>query len=389
MKMLKIIGIIVAALILGYAILSYINTRPLSRESALANIQGIVNKAVTKKDTISGVLIHVDSDFYQINETFVSGQISKNQPFHVASVGKAFTATLLGKFIDDGVIRLDTRISEYLSQDILYGQFVVEGVDYAEEVTVGQLLNHTSGAADYFGDDVIGGSSLIQLVLKEPDRFWSPTDLLDFSAEYQTAFGKPGEAMHYSDNNYIMLGLLLESISDKPFHQLLDEIIFTPLEMDDTYLMFYQDPKNETKELADIFLEATNIKDYTSLSIDWAGGGIISTAADLSIFIRALNTGEIISNETLDKLYNFDWKYMRGIHYGYGFMNYAFGEYFPGLGSLGDYRGHMGVLGTQMFYEKETDTVYIASYGSTDASSASVQDMIKVISTLKRIDDID
>lgn len=385
MKMLKIIGIIVLIIVLGLAVFVFISSRPITKATAIKNIQGLADYGVSKNDTITGALIHVDSGQYDIQQTFTAGNMTSDQPFHIASVGKVFTATLIGKYIDDGILTLDSRVSDHLADTVLAGQFVYEGIDYANEVTVGQLLNHTSGAPDYFGDPVTSGKTLTDLVLENPDQMWSPMDLLTFSREHQTAVGKPGESMHYSDNNYILLGLLLEALSEKPFHQLLDEVIFTPLEMDDTYLMFYQEPHNPKRAMADVFLNGTNIKDYASLSIDWAGGGIVSTADDLATFIRALNDGAIIRQETLEIMCTFEHKYMQGIHYGYGFMTYAFSEYFPTLKTLGSYWGHMGVLGTQMFYEKETDTVYIASYGSTDASALSVQDMIKVISFLKRV----
>ena len=155
--------------------------------------------------------------------------------------------------------------------------------------------------------------------------------------------------------------------------------------MNDSYFMLYSEPVNEKRMIADIWLDGVNIRDYKSLSIDWAGGGVVSTAADLAVFIRALNNYEIISKSTLDEFYRFDRKFMNGIHYGLGFMEYHFNEFFPTLGSLPKMRGHMGVLGTQMLYDSETDTVYICSFGSTDYSATSVRSMIKVLSIAMRV----
>ncbi len=209
--------------------------------------------------------------------------------------------------------------------------------------------------------------------------------LVDFTRNYQYAVGKPAESYHYSDTGYILLGLIIEQVSGKSFDEYLHEKIFEPLDMNDSYLMFYSEPVNGIRPIADVWFMGENIRNYNSLSIDWAGGGIVSTASDLSIFIRALNNYEIISEDTLSTMYQFDYKFMNGIHYGNGFMEYHFGEFFPTMNSMPNYVGHMGVLGTQMFYDKETDTVYIGSFGSTDSSAASVQTMIKVLSTLMRI----
>jgi hypothetical protein len=66
-------------------------------------------------------------------------------------------------------------------------------------------------------------------------------------------------------------------------------------------------------------------------------------------------------------------------------MEFRFGEYFPTLKALPVVRGHMGVLGTQMLYDRNTDTVYISSFGSTDYTAGSVRTMIKILSYAERI----
>lgn len=154
--------------------------------------------------------------------------------------------------------------------------------------------------------------------------------------------------------------------------------------MDDTYLLFYSKPKNKQRQIADVWLDGVNVAGFQSLSVDWAGGGLISTLDDLAVFVRSLNQGKIISHDTLDSLYQFDHKYRRGIHYGNGFMAYHFKEFFPTLASLPVMIGHMGILGTQMFYDKESDTVFVASFGSSDYSAGSVRTMIKCLHYLQR-----
>jgi D-alanyl-D-alanine carboxypeptidase len=207
-----------------------------------------------------------------------------------------------------------------------------------------------------------------------------------FPAIFNHSVGSPGGKYHYSDTGYILLGMIIEHVSEQSFDAMLREKIFVPLNMNDTYLLFYSKPVNGLRPIADVHLAGVNVKDYQSLSIDWAGGGVISTANDLAIFIRALNNDEIISQKTLNSLYQFDHKYRAGMHYGHGFTEYHFGEFFPTLKSLPHFTGHMGILGTQMFYSKSTDTVYISSFGSDDFAAGSVRTLIKVLSILKRIE---
>lgn len=382
--MVKII-ILTAAILSVILIVVFIrkNTRTMSKAEAELKIQKLLNKAVNKNN-ISGATVYLDSEKWG-QHLFTAGEHSSTeQSFHIASSGKAFTASLIGVLIDEGRVSLESRIAEILQPEITAGLFVVNGVDYREEVTVGQLLNHTSGIADYFEDGSAGSASIQELISTEPERLWTPQQLAAFTRDFQQTVGKPGEQFHYSDTGYILLGLIIEQISGKSFAQMLHENIFSPLKMKDSYLMFYSEAE-QGKSLADIWLNGINIKDFKSLSIDWAGGGIVSTADNLAVFIRALNNYEIVTAETLSKLYQFDESFMRGIHYGYGFMEYHFGEFFPTLNSMPLFRGHMGILGTQMFYNKETDTVYISNFGSTDFAADSVKMMISVIGYIDRI----
>jgi len=367
----------------------FLGSRPISKDKAISSISNMVNSQLGKKH-ITQAIVYVDSSGYNINQAFAYGNlngevVNANQPFHVASVGKAFTATLIGILMEDGKINLDDKITSYLNDNTLDNLFIYEGVDYKDEVTIGQLLNHTSGVADYFEDSAVGSDPMLELAINDQDKFWTPIDLVDFTRNYQSAIGKPGETYHYSDTGYILLGLIIENVSGITFHEMLHDDLLTPLGMDDSYLMFYSEPVNKKQEIADVWLNGVNVKDYQSLSIDWTGGGIISTTSDLAKFVRALNNYKVISQSTLNELYQYDNKFRTGMHYGYGFMEYNFGEFFPTLKSLPNYTGHMGILGTQMFYDKTTDTVYISSFGSTDASASSVQTMIKIISTLERI----
>ncbi|MBI9102218.1 MAG: beta-lactamase family protein [Spirochaetales bacterium] len=388
---IMITGIIIMACIIGlFFLLNKLGSRPMSRIEVRDKIDKLLAKTIEKNETITGALLLIDSAQKDYKEVFALGTVGQkpvksDQPFHIASAGKSFTAALAGILIDDGALSLEDRVDHYLDAGVTGDLFKIAGKDYSDQVTVRNLLNHTSGVADYFSDPVHDSKPMSELILSEPERFWTPLDLIDFTRNYQNPVGKPGETYHYSDTGYILLGLIIEQISGKPFHEMLKEKIFIPLSMDDTYLMFYAEPKNGKREISDIWFEGVRINEYNSLSIDWAGGGIISTLPDLSHFIRALNKYEIVSEETMNLLYSFDHKFMRGIHYGNGFMEFHFEEYFPLLANLPHFRGHMGVLGTQMLYDRNADTVYICSFGSTDAPSISVQSMIKIVGYILRI----
>ena len=311
---------------------------------------------------------------------------SADEPFHVASIGKMFTAVLVGMLVEKGVVSLEDKVAVYLPQETLRGLFVYKGEDYAQQITIRQLLGHTSGAADYFEDRVRSGLPFLKDVIQNPDTRWTPEMLLDFTRTRQRAAGAPG-TFHYSDTGYILLGLMIEQVADKAFHTCLHENIFTPLGMDPSYLMFYSDPRTPLqKPMRSIWLGDTEITRFQSLSCDWAGGGIVSTPHDLYHFQRALHGGRLVSERFLQEMQVFTHRFRAGIHYGLGMMEIRFEEFFFLLRGLPRLKGHIGILSTHLFHDAESDAHIIMNFGNTNAMTASFQvlsQMMRALSALK------
>lgn len=387
MKVLKILGIAVLGLVIVLGVLIWLNSRPVTKDQAITGIKGFVDNSLNDKKSIYAALVYIDAPQKDLQVKYAAGEsngklLKTDQPFHVASVGKLFTATLIGRLVDEGKIKISDPVNLYLDDALLENLFVFEGIDYKDQVTIQHLLSHTSGAADYFA---LEDNGLMESLYQTPDKFFTPQELVQYTREHQSAYFAPGDGYHYSDTGYILLGLIIESVTGKPFHQNLHEVIFDPLEMNDTYLMFYSEPQNGKRTIAETWVNGHEISQFQSVSIDWAGGGVISTLDDLATFIRSLYQGKIITPQTLALLNKFDYEFMPGIAYGNGFMQMQFEKFMPTLGFLPRMTGHMGVLGTQLFYDPSSDMVYVSSLGSSDATAASVQTMIQILSTVARI----
>jgi D-alanyl-D-alanine carboxypeptidase len=308
------------------------------------------------------------------------------RPFHIASIGKVFTAALVFMLAEDGAIGLDSPLADYLPRAQLDKLFAVRGIDYAPKVTIRHLLGHTSGAADYFEDPVVGGRLFLEDVLAHPNTFWTPEMLLDVSRERQKPAAEPGKLFHYSDTGYILLGKLIEAVTRQPFQASLHARIFEPLGMRDSYLMFYSEPLAQPKQpIQPIWVNGQEISRFTSLSCDWAGGGIISTPADLLSFSRALAGGKLVSAESYAAMRAFDHKFRRGIHYGLGLMEVHFEEFFFLLRGMPRMTGHIGILATHMFYDPVSDTHIAMNFGATDRMTQSFRVLIDLMGIIRRI----
>jgi D-alanyl-D-alanine carboxypeptidase len=326
-----------------------------------------------------------------LDYTFPQG--SAAQPYHLASIGKVFTAVLIQILAERGMFSIQDKIQRFFSDSELANLFIYKNIDYASQVTIEHLLGHTSGIADYFegiAGQINGGKnkkiSFIDEVLTHTDHHWTPQELIEFTRNYQSAVGIPGQIFNYSDTGYILLGMIVEKITQKSFAENLVNEIFLPLGMRDSYLMFYSEPANSPKRnIEKIWLNGTEVSSFESLSCDWAGGGIISTTADLLLFNRALRNGQLIGKESLEAMDRCNYRFRPGIHYGLGMMEIRFKEFFFLLGRLPRVRGHIGILSTHMFYDPSTDSHIIINFGDSARMVESFRALIDIENTLQRL----
>jgi len=311
---------------------------------------------------------------------------SANRRFHVASVGKLFTAVLVQRLATRGMLTLSDPIAHYLSPEVLRGLFVFQQHDYTQQVTVEQLLAHTAGIADYFEGKTASGRTFIQDVLAKPDTRWNPLTLLEFTRAQQQAIGAPGRVFNYSDSGYILLGLLVEAVSGKTFAQNLEDEIFAPLEMRDSSLMFYpREAGGGESAIEQIFFNGVEISRFESLSCDWAGGGILSTTADLLKFSLALRGGRLVEAGRLEGMDVCNRRFRPGIYYGQGMMEIRFGEFFFLLGGLPKVKGHIGILATHLFYDLRRDAHIVMNFGDNTRTEESFKALIEIEMALQRL----
>jgi D-alanyl-D-alanine carboxypeptidase len=313
--------------------------------------------------------------------------------FHVASIAKTMTATLVLRRWERGAFGpagLDARLADLdvlTSRDL--GRLSRHGsADYGAGITLRHLLTHTAGMRDAIVDDAVrlGGpapGSLIGRLLGEggnPARAWVPWDptraddpeagVVNFflnSGIAGAALGPPGQAFHYSDTGYVLLGLVLERVAGRPLHEQLCEEIFVPLGLRDSYLAYRGDPPglgSARRPEADCWAAETPcLSAGVNLSFDWAGGGVVSTARDLIAFLRALLGGRLFDRrETLHVM--LEWRVPTGLEPPRSGVGLGL---FLVQSSCGPLIGHSGAWGAKMFFSPDLD-LYFA--GTTNQSAS-------------------
>jgi D-alanyl-D-alanine carboxypeptidase len=273
--------------------------------------------------------------------------VSLTERFEIGSVTKTFTATLVLQLVERGKLHLNDRLSEY-----------VRGVPHGDEITIRELLNHTSGIHNY-------PHGLLDAVLRHPHRTFRPAQLVRRSVRWKR-YCPPGDCWVYSNTNYILLGQIIKRVTHQPIAQLYERRIFDPLGMDDTTFMPRRRPVPEPAAHGYI-RDPAGRKDVTdwNLSWGWTAGGAASTLADLRRWAPALATGRgVLSERMQDKRLQFvPIPGEAGDGYGLGILK------LPG-GPFGDLLGHDGQpLGydSYVFYAPST-RVASAALGNTSSS---------------------
>lgn len=275
------------------------------------------------------------------------------QPFHAASVGKVMTATLIAMLVEQGRLGVDSPLGTVLPAADIDGLPGAPGVDVASEVTVEHLLTHTSGIPDYFEPPRgkhTGPSA--RSAGTQPDRRWTPAELLD-EARRLPAVGRPGERFHYGDTAFVLLGRIAEETAGESFNTLLRRRIFEPSGMQRSSTP-YSDARSpadlQDLDVAPFWLGRHELSRALSVSLDWAGGGIVAPPADLVSFQRALHGGGLVSAESLRWMTTPRHRRRRGIHYGAGIVTLRFDEFTPPfLRGLDEPTGGLGHFATHMF----------------------------------------
>jgi D-alanyl-D-alanine carboxypeptidase len=246
-------------------------------------------------------------------------------------------------------------------------------------------LTHTSGAADYFDGKVSSGLRVSKQVVAEPERSWTPDDLLAVSRDRQRPVGRPGQRFHYSDTGYVLLGRVLEAVTGAAFHDLVHRRVVETLGLKRTFLPFRSSPALGLGDLAPMYLGRTEVSRFRGLTCDWAGGGIASTPDDLLLLGAALHDGRLITPESLAFLARPRHRFRPGLAYGAGMMTVRFEGFAPWLRGQPRLLGHIGVTATHLFHDPVHGAEIALNFASTREMTRSFRALFEVVRLLGRV----
>jgi D-alanyl-D-alanine carboxypeptidase len=242
--------------------------------------------------------------------------LSPGSPLVIGSVTKTFVAATIMQLAEEGWLRLDDPVRLHLP----------ELRTLSREITIAQLLDHTSGLADVFNDETRRGLE------EHPEHAWTTAEVLE---ALHAPWYEPGDGWAYANTNYFLLGLVVERLADATLATELDRRFVVPLGLESTGLLDGTEPGGPLEPA------------WTT--IFWGSGAMVASAADLATWGDALYAGDVLdprSRAAMVELNDHD--------YGYGLQKVEVGE------TTG--YGHTGLLNTYttLLYHLPEERVTVA-----------------------------
>ena len=217
------------------------------------------------------------------------------------SIGKMFVSAVVVGLVRDGAIELDAPLSAYLADPRL------DALPNRDAITVRHLLSHSGGLVDHVSDADFGSRIAELMAAGDANASVAPWGLVETILDNDPLFA-PGEGYGYTDTGYVLLGLIVEAVTGRPYAQVLTERILGPLELEQTTASERQAPYLATGYLAadnPFGLPTRIVEDGTMIinpAVEYTGGGLISNPADLVTWARALFGGDVLGDPLTEAL---------------------------------------------------------------------------------------
>ncbi len=243
-----------------------------SQEKSLQTIQKKYNTLLQEQNKGVGVLIKKNNKINTLQ--LGKHQLTSEKVFNIGSATKTFTAILFLQEVEKGNLKLTDSIGAYLSP--------IKNVDGA--LTIETLLSHESGL-----DEVIG-KNIKEIYYSKNDTLLNSNLLDEIEENNPKQIGK----FNYCNTNYLLLGKIIEKITDKNYFDLVRERIIEPLQITNTYpyvsksLPNLVTPHSDGKDISE-FLDYRYFANIAN-----AAGSIASTLTDMEIFYTSLFETELL-----------------------------------------------------------------------------------------------
>ena len=217
--------------------------------------------------------------------------LDEHQHVRVASVAKAFSGAVALSLVDQGVLSLDDTVADRLPQYTKWG-----------EVTLRQLLGHTSGVPE-----LLSAPETQEAIEASPGVPPPPDQLLAYVQDEPLQF-EPGSTYHYVNSDNILIGLMVEAATGRPYADVLKTEVTDELDMPETSLPVGPEIASPFVNGYDVSdpIDPQDVSEVLAAGWAWAAGGVVSTPAELTKFVRGYVSGELFGPDVVKEQRTFE-----------------------------------------------------------------------------------
>lgn len=275
---------------------------PAHADPARADSVSRIVEEVMDRGHLKAVIIRVTEDGQEIltrafGDSMTGVPATAAMHFRNGAVAISYVATLLLKLVEQGKVGLDDKLSTWLPD-----------TPHADQVTLGQLAQMTSGYADY----VIGNEEFQEAFYADPFRQWEPEDLLRFATS-KPLYYPPGTNWNYAHTNYVLLGLALEKATGRDMAALLADNVLGPLGLTDTANSFTAEIPtpalhaftSERRETLEIPSETAFYEESTYWNPSWTitrGAVQTTNIYDMEAGAVGIGSGKLLTRESYQQM---------------------------------------------------------------------------------------
>lgn len=315
-----------------------------SPKSSTAKLDQFFNHLNEKDEAMGSISIAKDNKTVytrSIGYACINGAEKKpldtSTRFRIGSITKMFTAVMILQLVEEGKLKLSDTLAKFFPQ-----------IPNADKINIAQLLSHRSGIRD------IGKNHDF---INRRHKPVTKDELVTIIANGEPDF-EPGTKHSYSNYNYTLLGIIIEKLNEKSYEDALKERIISKINLKNTYAATSNIDTNKNECFSYRHFFQWQQMPETHISILFGAGSLISTPNDLTIFIRSLFEGKLISQKSLNQ--------MKTMKDGYGFGMASFtlaGKTFYG------HTGGIDGFGAALIYQPEEKlAIAYATNGKTHPS---------------------
>ena len=301
----------------------------------------------------------------------------------IASGTKMFAATVMQQLADEGKLATSDVLSRHLPSSDFANLNVQDGVDSSYQITIRDLLSHTSGIADYYQLKRLPKKGDLSQ-LSEQDPGWSFEEAMDLARQLPPRFPPNSGKAHYSFTNYQLVGRLIESVTKQSLGDAFKTRIFDPLNLSSTSLI--------TKANLEPFYNASQVligsqkyQGANRIASLGAEGSIVSSTQDTTKFLQSFFTGELISATGRDNLLPNWLPIFPGIRYAAGVMSLGLPRLATRAKHKSRYLGHSGATGHFMFYDPIDRLTIVGTINQLKPSTTSYRIMASVLRAINSV----